>query len=130
MAKKKFESFKFFSFRCDKKFISFLLMTLLFNYFLLILLPFSFGSGIISLCWLFGSIIGFMPVFGWHNDGYQDLCLFTHIMDYNYLVFLYFTTIITPSLILAVFYGLIYRVILQQVSTCARIENIFRRKIC
>lgn len=37
-------------------------------------------------------------------------------MDYNYLVFLYFTTIITPSVILAVFYGLIYRVILRQVS--------------
>jgi adenosine receptor A2a len=43
-------------------------------------------------------------------------CYFTEKMDYNYLVFLYITTIITPSIILAVFYGLIYRVILNQVS--------------
>jgi hypothetical protein len=83
----------------------------------LIISPKTF-SGIISLCWLFGSLIGFLPVFGWHNDGYQGVCLFTAIMDYNYLVFLYFATIITPSLILAVFYGLIYRVILRQVSYC------------
>lgn len=49
-----------------------------------------------------------------------DKCFFTEIMDYNYLVFLYFTTIITPAFILAVFYGLIYRVILKQVSTYAK----------
>lgn len=79
---------------------------------------FSFSIGIISLCWLFGSVLGFLPVFGWHNEtGHNEQCFFTDIMDYNYLVFLYFTTIITPSIILAVFYGLIYRVILKQVST-------------
>jgi hypothetical protein len=37
-------------------------------------------------------------------------------MAYSYLVFLYFVTIITPSIVLAVFYGLIYRVILKQVG--------------
>jgi adenosine receptor A2a len=73
-------------------------------------------AGIISLCWFFGSIIGFLPLFGWHNDSGSEECYFTEKMDYNYLVFLYFTTIITPSLILAVFYGMIYRVILNQVS--------------
>ncbi|CRK98611.1 CLUMA_CG012025, isoform A [Clunio marinus] len=72
--------------------------------------------GIISLCWVFGSVIGFLPVFGWHNGTEDEQCFFTEIMDYNYLVFLYFTTIITPSIILAVFYGLIYRVILKQVN--------------
>lgn len=72
--------------------------------------------GIISLCWFFGSLLGFLPVFGWHSETDSDMCFFTAIMDYNYLVFLYFTTIITPSIILAVFYGLIYRVILKQVN--------------
>lgn len=56
---------------------------------------------------------------GWHgasaNWAAEEKCFFTHIMDYNYLVFLYFATIITPSIILIVFYGLIYRVILKQV---------------
>ncbi|XP_070509389.1 adenosine receptor A1-like isoform X2 [Chironomus tepperi] len=72
--------------------------------------------GIITLCWVFGSLIGFLPLFGWYNKGTEQECYFTDKMDYNYLVFLYFTTIITPSIILAVFYGLIYRVILKQMN--------------
>jgi adenosine receptor A2a len=72
------------------------------------------------VCWFFGSLVGFLPVFGWHNAHKSNWaenkqCYFTEIMDYNYLVFLYFTTIITPSVILIVFYGLIYRVILKLV---------------
>ncbi|EFA10295.2 hypothetical protein TcasGA2_TC012510 [Tribolium castaneum] len=35
-------------------------------------------------------------------------------MDYNYLVFLYFGTIITPALLLAAFYAHIYQVVLKQ----------------
>lgn len=70
---------------------------------------------IISLCWIFGIVIGFLPLFGWHKEVTEG-CLFVEIMDYNYLVFLYFTTIITPALILAIFYGLIYKVILKQVN--------------
>lgn len=37
-------------------------------------------------------------------------------MDYNYLVFLYFTTIVGPALLLAAFYSHIYNIILKQVS--------------
>ncbi|CAO1413354.1 unnamed protein product [Diamesa serratosioi] len=70
---------------------------------------------IISLCWIFGIVIGFLPLFGWHKEVTEG-CLFVEIMDYNYLVFLYFTTIITPALILAIFYGLIYKVILKQIN--------------
>lgn len=71
--------------------------------------------GIISLCWIFGSLVGFLPLFGWHNDVGKDRCYFTEKMANSYLVFLFFATIITPSVVLAVFYGLIYRVILKQV---------------
>lgn len=78
---------------------------------------------------MFGSIIGFLPVFGWHMETAEDKCFFTEIMDYNYLVFLYFTTIITPAFILAVFYGLIYRVILKQVSTYAKRGGLKLEKI-
>lgn len=76
---------------------------------------------IISLCWIFGIVIGFLPLFGWHKEVTEG-CLFVEIMDYNYLVFLYFTTIITPALILAIFYGLIYKVILKQVNNMRYIE--------
>lgn len=80
-----------------------------------LLLFHSFLLEIISLCWIFGIVIGFLPLFGWHKEVTEG-CLFVEIMDYNYLVFLYFTTIITPALILAIFYGLIYKVILKQVN--------------
>jgi len=77
-------------------------------------------AGIISLCWMFGILIGFLPLFGWYNrESNEEYCYFTEKMDYNFLVFLYFTTIIAPSVVLAVFYGLIYRVILKQVSLIA-----------
>lgn len=63
-------------------------------------------------------MIGLLPMMGWHQgkSGNVD-CFFLSVMDYNYLVFLYFGTIITPALILAAFYAHIYRVILQQVGT-------------
>ncbi|EDX14976.1 GD17311 [Drosophila simulans] len=48
---------------------------------------------IISMCWVAGTIV----------------------MDYNYLVFLYFATIITPALLMLAFYTHIYRVIIKQV---------------
>ncbi|XP_055610309.1 uncharacterized protein LOC129757198 [Uranotaenia lowii] len=69
---------------------------------------------IISLCWLAGSIIGFLPLFGWHETPQEDTCLFLKVMDYDYLVFLYFATIITPALVMLAFYAHIYRVIVRQ----------------
>lgn len=72
--------------------------------------------GIISMCWLAGSFVGFLPLFGWHaNVEENQACLFVEVMDYNYLVFLYFATIITPALLLLAFYAHIYRVIVKQV---------------
>jgi adenosine receptor A2a len=43
-------------------------------------------------------------------------CLFTEVMDYDYLLFLYFATIVAPALLLAAFYAHIYRVVLKQVQ--------------
>ncbi|GLH10457.1 Dopamine receptor 2, partial [Gryllus bimaculatus] len=69
--------------------------------------------GIIGVCWLAGSLVGFLPLFGWHEPSH-GACLFTKVMDYNYLVFLYFATIVVPALLLACFYVHIYRVVLKQ----------------
>lgn len=65
-----------------------------------------------------GCLVGFLPVLGW-NSGISDVseCQFTKVMDYNYLVFLYFTTIVGPALLLASFYTHIYNIILKQVSS-------------
>ncbi|SPP89946.1 uncharacterized protein LOC117591455 isoform X2 [Drosophila guanche] len=71
---------------------------------------------IISMCWVAGTIVGFLPLFGWHADvAHNQECLFVEVMDYDYLVFLYFATIITPALLMLAFYTHIYRVIIKQV---------------
>ncbi|KAF5298069.1 hypothetical protein FQA39_LY11837 [Lamprigera yunnana] len=71
---------------------------------------------IISVCWISGGFIGFLPLMGWHLEVTGDFqCFFLKVMDPNYLVFLYFATIITPSILLAASYAHIYRVVLRQV---------------
>uniref|UniRef100_A0A1B0DPD4 G-protein coupled receptors family 1 profile domain-containing protein n=1 Tax=Phlebotomus papatasi TaxID=29031 RepID=A0A1B0DPD4_PHLPP len=43
---------------------------------------------IISMCWVAGSIVGFLPLFGWHQDQpVNTACLFEGVMSYDYLVF-------------------------------------------
>lgn len=69
------------------------------------------------MCWVAGTLVGFLPLFGWNAGKKSDhRCIFTNVMDYNYLVFLYFATIIFPGLLIAAFYAHIYRVIVKQVS--------------
>ncbi|CAG9760870.1 unnamed protein product [Ceutorhynchus assimilis] len=71
---------------------------------------------IISICWFAGSLVGFLPLMGWHQDRPNTVdCFFLNVMDYNYLVFLYVGTIITPTVVLIAFYAHIYRVVLKQV---------------
>lgn len=69
------------------------------------------------MCWVAGGIVGFLPLFGiyqgWPESG---KCYFVQVMSYNYLVFLYVATIITPALLLLGFYTHIYRVIIRQVT--------------
>ena len=75
-------------------------------------------TGIILSCWFVGAIIGFLPLFGWYNkEGWynQNHCYFVKVMDYNYLVFLYFSTIVFPALLMACFYGYIYHIVLIKV---------------
>ncbi|CAG2163129.1 unnamed protein product [Oppiella nova] len=75
---------------------------------------------IIISCWIVGAVIGFLPIL-WNNglDMYKSLdnkCLFIPVMDYNFLVFLYFSTIVLPALMMAFFYGRIYLVVMKQLS--------------
>ncbi|XP_011168551.1 adenosine receptor A2b isoform X2 [Solenopsis invicta] len=71
--------------------------------------------GIICVCWVAGTLVGFLPLFGWNAGEMDDHgCMFTNVMDYDYLVFLYFATIIFPALLIAAFYAHIYRVIVRQ----------------
>ncbi|XP_020299399.1 adenosine receptor A2b isoform X2 [Pseudomyrmex gracilis] len=86
--------------------------------------------GIICVCWVAGTLVGFLPLFGWNVGETSDhRCIFTKVMDYDYLVFLYFATIIFPALLIAAFYAHIYRVIVKQQivtmdPTSGRADNI------
>lgn len=75
------------------------------------------AGGIIVSCWIAGALIGFLPLFG-INNGPVDSgeCLFIPIMSYDFLVFLYFATIVFPALLMAGFYARIYMVVIGQVS--------------
>ncbi|KAG0693162.1 Adenosine receptor A2a [Chionoecetes opilio] len=60
---------------------------------------------------------------GWYNDKhYEEVCYFVEVMSYNYLVFIYFLTIIIPGLLMAVFYTHIYTVVLKQLRQIAAQE--------
>ncbi|XP_042865819.1 alpha-1A adrenergic receptor-like [Penaeus japonicus] len=76
---------------------------------------------IILMCWLAGTFIGLLPLMGWHGT-YEGHCTFTVVMDYDYLVFLYFFTIVGPGIIMAVFYTHIYTVVLKQLRQIAAQE--------
>lgn len=72
-----------------------------------------------------GTFVGFLPLMGWHKVANGEVeCYFLKVMDYNYLVFLYVVTIMTPALLLAAFYAHIYSVVLKQVSTQRKIPQI------
>ncbi|XP_076627577.1 adenosine receptor A2b isoform X1 [Colletes latitarsis] len=73
--------------------------------------------GIICVCWIAGTLVGFLPLLGWHaGKKSNEKCIFTEVMDYDYLVFLYFATIIFPALLIAAFYAHIYRVVVKQLQ--------------
>ncbi|XP_071532914.1 uncharacterized protein AdoR isoform X2 [Panulirus ornatus] len=75
---------------------------------------------IILACWVVGTLIGLMPSMGWYR--YHDSCIFTKVMNYDYLVFLYFCTIVVPGLLMAFFYTHIYTVVLKQLRQIAAQE--------
>uniref|UniRef100_A0A182SC61 G-protein coupled receptors family 1 profile domain-containing protein n=1 Tax=Anopheles maculatus TaxID=74869 RepID=A0A182SC61_9DIPT len=83
---------------------------------------------IISMCWLIGSIIGFLPLFGWHEQPTEEACLFVKVMNYDYLVFLYLVTIIIPAVLLLAFYIHIYRVIVRQRKQILSVNSIDSRQ--
>ncbi|XP_036138705.1 adenosine receptor A2b isoform X2 [Monomorium pharaonis] len=70
---------------------------------------------IIGVCWVAGTLLGFLPLLGWNTGKMNNhSCMFRTIMDYNYLVFLYFATAVLPALLIAAFYAHIYRIIIKQ----------------
>ncbi|XP_045132498.1 uncharacterized protein LOC123516859 isoform X4 [Portunus trituberculatus] len=79
---------------------------------------------IILMCWVAGTLVGLLPVMGWYNtkNEYNQVCYFVKVMSYNYLVFIYFGTIVFPGVLMAAFYTHIYTVVLKQLRQIAAQE--------
>lgn len=70
----------------------------------------------IFFAWLLATVVGLLPTLGW-NRGVppEPRCFFTEVTHPGYLVFIYFGTIVTPSLFMALIYIFIYRTVKLQV---------------
>ena len=73
---------------------------------------------VIAACWTTATVIGLLPAAGWNaGEPREPRCFFMEVMDFRYLAFVYFATIVAPSLFMAVVYIVIFRVVRRQVSS-------------
>lgn len=70
---------------------------------------------IISLCWIFGIVFGFLPTFGWNSGKFENKCDLRIIADLNYLLFVCVGIALMSTTGIIVLYLLIYCAVLQQV---------------
>ncbi|XP_075217889.1 uncharacterized protein LOC142322694 [Lycorma delicatula] len=82
---------------------------------------------IICGCWVAGTLVGFLPLFGWNaaklKNHELEACRFTQVMDYNFLVFIYVGTIIFPGVLMAAFYAHIYTVVVKQLRQMVTVNG-------
>lgn len=73
---------------------------------------------LIGAAWFFGSLVGSLPLMGW-NMGPPSIprCDFVEIMDFTYLLFLYYATIIAPTVFMVMFYIRIYFTVSSNAKT-------------
>ena len=71
----------------------------------------------IACCWTTATVIGLLPAAGWNaGEPIEPRCFFMELMDFRYLAFIYFATIVAPSLFMAVVYVIIFKVVRRQVT--------------
>lgn len=71
----------------------------------------------IVIAWMIATIVGLLPTLGW-NRGQppEPRCFFTEVTHPGYLVFIYFGTIVAPSIFMALIYIFIYRTVKLEVG--------------
>ncbi|XP_067314670.1 adenosine receptor A3-like [Pseudorasbora parva] len=78
----------------------------------------------VTVCWLSASIIGFIPMFGWHNEDTTTrenstiTCHFITVISMSYMVNFYFLAcILPPTLIMMVLYLFLFNMISKQLRS-------------
>jgi hypothetical protein len=75
--------------------------------------------GVIFICWLFGILVGLIPMFGW-NSGARPMeeCTFLDVISLEYMVYFnFFVCVAVPMLITCITYGYIFYFIQTQLHT-------------
>jgi len=71
---------------------------------------------VIACSWTTATVIGLLPAAGWNaGEPVESRCFFMEVMDFRYLAFIYFVTIVAPTLFMAIVYVVIFNVIRRQV---------------
>ncbi|CAD5117086.1 unnamed protein product [Dimorphilus gyrociliatus] len=70
------------------------------------------AAGLLIACsWIFGAIVGFVPLFGW-NLGWSGTCAFVLLIDMNYMVYFnFFGFYLIPLVFLFIVYGYMFHVV-------------------
>lgn len=70
---------------------------------------------VILVSWSVSAVVGLLPLFGWNRGAPPEpRCFFVEVMDPRYLVFVFFGTIVAPSVVMAIIYAVIYREVRRQ----------------
>lgn len=76
----------------------------------------SRARGFIGVAWVVAAAVGSLPSLGWNRGApVEARCFFAEVTDPGYLVFIYFATIVAPSVFMAVLYAVIFRTVQLQV---------------
>lgn len=75
----------------------------------------------VACAWILGILVGCMPVMGWNagNELGPDIgnvaqCDFMKVISMRYLMFLFYSTIVAPTVVMTFFYGSIYYAVRKQ----------------
>ena len=80
---------------------------------------------VIACCWATATVIGLLPAAGWHAEQpIQPRCFFMEVMDFRYLAFVYFATVVAPTLFMAVVYVVIFKVVRRQVMMSLNLSTL------
>ncbi|XP_070541201.1 adenosine receptor A2b-like [Ptychodera flava] len=70
------------------------------------------GQAMIAFCWIYGSFLMLLPIFGWRKDRPTDttsfICLYAKVYEPSYVWFILFVGFIPVCSLLAVFYLLLF----------------------
>jgi hypothetical protein len=70
----------------------------------------------IAVCW-FAGLIETIPIFGWNSGSLVDRCDPRAAMDFNFVIFSNVVVSCIPTCIIVILYIMIFRTIIQQVSS-------------